>query len=76
MKNKFKEWGVWYVLLILILVVFAILEPKRTSLFVKEGVIWLSYMALITLTPVTKFKVWAGYLVALILSITVILMDK
>ena len=75
-KEKLKKWGSYYLLLFLILFIFGLVAPKKIGLFFKEGVIWLFYMGLITLTKVTKTKVYIGYLVAVLLTIFVIIMDK
>ena len=75
-KEKLKKWGSCYLLLFLVLFIFGLIAPSKIELFIKEGVIWLIYMGLITLTKVTKTKVYLGYLVAVTLTIFVILMEK
>lgn len=75
-KERLKKWGSYYLLLFLILFIFGLIAPKKIGLFFKEGVIWLFYMGLITLTKVTRAKVYLGYLVAVFLTIFVILMEK
>ena len=75
-KEKLKKWGSSYLLLFLVLFIFGLIAPNKIGLFIKEGVIWLFYMGLITLTKVTKTKVYIGYLVAVLLTIFVIIMDK
>lgn len=75
-KEKLKKWGGCYLLLFLVLSIFGLIAPNKIGLFIKEGVIWLLYMGLITLTEVTRAKVYIGYLVAVSLTIFVIIMDK
>lgn len=75
-KEKLKKWGSSYLLLFLVLFIFGLIAPNKIGLFIKEGVIWLFYMGLITLTKATKTKVYIGYLVAVLLTIFVIIMDK
>lgn len=74
--ERFRKWGFYYVLLILILLVFAITNPNKTPLFIVEGIIWTSYMALTTLTKPTASKVFIGYTVALVLTFIAITVMK
>lgn len=75
-KERLKKWGSSYLLLFLVLFIFGLIAPNKIGLFIKEGVIWLLYMGLITLTKVTRAKVYIGYLVAVSLTIFVIIMNK
>ena len=76
MNDKCKRWIIYCLVLIIVLVAFGIMAPSKARLFVIEAVIWIGYISLITLTEVTPFKVWFGYLISVLLTATAILLDK
>lgn len=76
MDDKYKRWIIYCLILIFVLGVFGVMAPSKIRLFIIEAVIWIGYISLITLTKVTPFKVWFGYLISVLLTATAILLDK